>query len=251
MTKILKSDDKFGLIDETTGEVNIGGKKYRLSPNSVLATGDSVLISGVTYDIMEYNPSWFSSVARRGAQIIHPKDCGYIIARAGVRPGNRILEAGIGSGALSSALLWALGGTGRLFTMDVNEEAIKIGKDNVRRFQASENWEPMKGDVRSDGLPDDLDCVILDIPDPWNALNNVVRSLKSGGMLVTYSPTYNQSESTVVKMNTTGMRVLETSEIIQRNLLVRKGATRPDHRMLGHTAFITFALKTSGHALKI
>lgn len=206
---------------------------------------------GDLFDVLDYNPTWFSSVAKRGAQIIHPKDSSYIISRSGIAPGNRVLEAGIGSGALSSALLWHIGAKGKLFSFDMDESAIRIGRENLSHFQDIGNWETRIGDVKSMALPADLDCAVLDIPDPWNAISNVARSLKNGGSIVTYSPNYNQSESTVSQMGRSGVSVIETVELLKRDILVREGTTRPDHKMLGHTAFLTFGIKKSGHTTRI
>lgn len=249
--KILKGIEHTGILDESTNEIMIRNKKFNIPPNIILSTGDSLLINGSTYDVIDYNPSWFSEVAKRGAQIIQSKDAAHIISRTGVSGGSRVLEAGIGSGALSSALLWTVGKDGSVISVETEREAIGRAKANVSGFQNTDNWEIINGDVKSVSLPGNLDCVILDMPDPWNAIDNVLSFIRVGGYLVTYSPTFNQTEKNVEKMVSSQMAVIETSEIIKRNILVRPDATRPDHQMIAHTAFITIAVKRSGHSVRI
>lgn len=249
--KILKGKDSLALYDESRRKILLRNKEVSVTPNMIISTGDTVTLGGDSYDVLDYNPSWFAEVAKRGPQVIHTKDSSYIIGRAGIRPGQRILEAGVGSGALSSALLWILGDKGKLYSVESEETSIRTASENVNIFSDTGNWEIIRGDVKTAPLPEDLDTIILDIPDPWDAIENVLWSLKAGGYVVTYSPTFNQVDLSVGKMVTSGLSVIETVEIIKRNILVRPDATRPDHRMIGHTAFITFAVKRSGHNVKI
>lgn len=249
--KILKNGEQFGILNEESHEVKIGSEAIRLPPNIIISSGDTLVIRGREYDVLEYNPTFFPVVAKRGAQVIQPKDVAYLLAKCAIKPGSRVLESGIGSGALSSALLWAIGPAGKLYSYDLDSESVEMGKRNVELFQDTDNWITSTGDVRSTDLPGNIDSVILDVPDPWDALSNVGPSLKNGGILAAYSPTYNQTEKTVFAMSANSISHLETSEIIKRDILVRSEATRPDHRMLGHTAFITIGTKRSGHSVKI
>lgn len=249
--KIIKGRETNGYIDELEGLIHIRNRTVELPPNIVLSAGDTITIKGESYDVLDYNPSWFPDVAKRGAQIIQSKDASYIISRTGIRCGSQVLESGIGSGGLSSALLWAIGREGTLYSYEVDEAAIGTGQDNVRKFQDNGSWKVTHGDVRTSELPENIDCAILDIPDPWNAVIPVLGALRPGGYICTYSPTFNQAETTVGALNAAGASVIETVELIRRNILVRPDATRPDHQMLGHTAFITLAAKRSGHAVQL
>lgn len=251
LLKILKGKEYVALFDEKNRKILLRNREVSLEPNMIISTGDSVTVGGDTFDVLDYNPSWFADVARRGPQVIHTKDSSYIIARVGIRPGLRILEAGVGSGALSSAIMWILGESGRLYSVDNEDSSIKTASENASLFHSMDNWEIIHGDVKTCKLPENLDAAILDMPDPWDALQNVFMHLKNGGYVVSYSPTYNQVDLTVSRMITTGLAVIETVEIIKRNILVRPDATRPDHRMIGHTAFLTFAVKRSGHKVRI
>lgn len=249
--KVIKGKDAVGLLDEENRKITIRNREIHLEPNMIVGSGDSLNIGGDLYDVLDYNPSWFAEVAKRGPQVIHSKDASYMIGRAGIKCGDRVLEAGVGSGAMSSTLLWTIGHEGKLYSVENEASSRKTAHDNVSMLQETGNWEIIQGDVRTSKLPENLDCAILDIPDPWNALENIMRCVRTGGSIVTYSPTYNQTDLTVDKMQALGLSVVETVELIRRNILVRPEATRPDHRMIGHTAFLTFSVKKSGHTLKI
>ncbi len=81
------------------------------------------------------------------------------------------------------------------------------------------------------------------MPEPWECVDNLKNNLKFGGYFITYSPTFNQAEKNVLSLNKNNFTVLETVELIKRNILVRENATRPDNNIIGHTAFITIAVK--------
>ncbi len=249
--KILKGKEQTGILDENSRTVRIRNKSIDLPPNLVISAGDRIVIRGETYEVIDYNPSWFSEVARRGAQVIQSKDASYILERAGLRHGSKVLESGVGSGALTSALLWAIGKEGQLYSVDIEEGALAIAGENIDSMQEHGSWETIHGDVRNIKLPKGLDCAILDLPDPWNAISNVSDSLKNGGYIVTYSPTFNQAEKNVIEMENCNISVVETVEIIKRNILVRPDATRPDHQMIAHTAFISFGIRRSGHSVEL
>lgn len=249
--RILKGKEHTGIIDDREHIARVGNKTYEIPPNVVISPGDSIILHGETFDVIDYNPSWFADTARRGAQIIQTKDAAYIISRAGIKPGDRVLEAGIGSGALTSALLWAIGSEGELVSVEQDVSAIERGIENIGTFHSGVSWKPVEGDIRSKALEGMFDSIILDMPDPWNAIGNAIKYLRFGGCIVTYSPTFNQTEKTVLEMEELGLGVIETTEISRRNILVRKDATRPDHQMIAHTAFMTFAIRRSGHSVKV
>ncbi|MHB1811644.1 MAG: tRNA (adenine-N1)-methyltransferase [Thermoplasmataceae archaeon] len=248
---ILKNDEKTILYSEKDRKIGTGNSATQVPPNFIISPGDVINTRSGNYTAIDFQPPEFGNVCRRNAQIIQPHDAAYMIFRSGVRAGNTVLEAGAGSGSLSSFILWSIGKSGKLLTVDNNEENLNTTRENLMNFYDLSNWNPIVGDIRNYALEEKLDAVFLDIPDPWNAVSNAADKLKMGGFITTYSPNFNQMEKTVVEMKRLGMFVVENTEIIKRNMLVREGSTRPDHNSLWHTAFITFAVKRSMSPVKL
>ena len=248
---ILKNEDKTFTYSEKERRIGTGNSAVMVPPNLIISPGDVVSTKLGQYTALYFQPPEFGNVCRRNAQIIQPHDASYMIFRSGVRAGSTVLEAGAGSGSLSSFILWSIGSPGKLVTVDNNDNNLAATRENLENFYDLSNWEPVLGDVRTQKIDGKFDAVFLDIPDPWNAISNVIYNLKMGGFITTYSPNYNQMEKTVMEMKKLGMLVLENTELIRRNMLVREGSTRPDHNSLWHTAFITFAVKRNGSSLKL
>lgn len=248
---ILKGIKEWGTLDSQNNVVYLKGKIFDLPKNIVVSPGDVLELRNERYDVLPFTPSLYQHVSERKAQIVQPHDAAYIIMKSGIIGGSNVLESGIGSGALSSYILWAIGENGTLTGVDIDEEAIEIAEKNLSKFFSLSNWKGKIGDIRYDSFFEEKDAIVLDIVDPWNAISNVKKILKVGGCLVTYSPTFNQTEKTVMEMKRQNMLVLETTEIIKRDLIVREESTRPDHNVIGHTAFLTFALKRSNSEIKI
>jgi tRNA (adenine57-N1/adenine58-N1)-methyltransferase len=248
---ILKSEDRTFTYSEKDRKIGAGNSAATVPPNLIISPGDIISTKMGQFTALHFQPPEFGNVCRRNAQIIQPHDASYMIFRSGVKAGSVVLEAGAGSGSLSSFILWSIGSSGKLVTVDNNENNLTATRENLLNFYDLSNWNPILGDIRTEKIDGKFDAVFLDIPDPWNAMKNVIDNLKPGGFVVTYSPNFNQMEKTVIEMRKLGMLVLENTELIRRNMLVREGSTRPDHNSLWHTAFITFAVKRSNSSLKL
>jgi tRNA (adenine57-N1/adenine58-N1)-methyltransferase len=248
---ILKNEEKTFTYSEKERKIGTGNSAVTVPPNLIVSPGDVISTKSGVYTALHFQPPEFGNVCRRNAQIIQPHDASYMIFRSGVRTGSVVLEAGAGSGSLSSFILWSIGSSGKLVTVDNNENNLAATKENLSNFYDLSNWFPLLGDVRTEKIEGRFDAIFLDIPDPWNAVSNVIENLKPGGFVTTYSPNFNQMEKTVIEMKKLGMLVMENTELIRRNMLVREGSTRPDHISLWHTAFITFAVKRSSSPLKL
>jgi len=181
---------------------------------------------------------------QRGAQVVYPKDQAMIISLADIRPGLRVVEAGAGSGALSLALLDAVGPTGTVLSVERREDHAVDARRNVERFLGGPpvNWTLEVGDV-ADVLPTvSAHRVILDLPEPWHALEGVATALSPGGILLTYLPSVPQvMEVTERLWAHGGFSDVATSETLVRGWDVDGLAVRPAHRMVAHTAFLTRA----------
>lgn len=177
---------------------------------------------------------------KRGAQVIYPKDLGPILVHADVFPGADVVEAGIGSGALTMALLRAVGPTGRVASYERREDHAAQARVNIAAFCGdAANHVVHVADV-SDGIAErDVDRVLLDLPEPWTVLPAAGASLRPGGILLTYLPTVPQVQKAVDAMQTHGFGLLETFEVLHRGWNIDGLSVRPDHRMVAHTGFLT------------
>ncbi len=182
---------------------------------------------------------------KRQTQIVYPKDAGYILLRLGIGPGMRVLECGCGSGSLTMAFAFAVGDTGKVYSYDERDEFITLAKENLARARLHHRVE-FKCRRAQDGFDEkDVNAVFLDLPEPWVAIQSAWQSLAGGGVLGTLSPTYNQIERTVETLMQGGFEIIETVEILVREILARPGKTRPRERMVSHTAFLMFARKVN------
>jgi tRNA (adenine57-N1/adenine58-N1)-methyltransferase len=181
---------------------------------------------------------------QRGAQVVYPKDQAMIVALADVRPGMRVVEAGAGSGALTLAMLDAVGPTGSVLSVERREDHATDARRNVERFRSGQvdNWELELGDVADVLTRTTAHRVVLDLPEPWHALDGVAVALAPGGILVTYLPSIPQvMQITEALWSHGGFSDVSTSETLVRGWDVDGLAVRPAHRMVAHTAFLTRA----------
>jgi tRNA (adenine57-N1/adenine58-N1)-methyltransferase len=175
----------------------------------------------------------------RGAQVIYPKDLGAILIEADIAPGLRVLEAGVGSGALSMALLRAGAEVvGYELREDFAERAranvtAMVGEDARYRVELCDVYEG----IREHGL----DRVLLDLPEPWRVLPHAREALRPGGILCAYLPSINQTAQLRTAMDDLGFGLASTLEVFHRTWHIEDRSVRPDHRMVGHTGFLTIA----------
>jgi tRNA (adenine57-N1/adenine58-N1)-methyltransferase len=180
----------------------------------------------------------------RGAQVVYPKDLGPIVVYADVFPGARVLEAGTGSGALTIALCRAVGEQGRVVSYDLRAEHRAQARANVESFfgKVPDRVEMREGDiVEVAGGAERFDRVVLDIPEPWAPLEALRAALEPGAVLCAYLPTILQVQQLVLALPPAGFLHLETFEVLKRGWHVTERSVRPDHRMIGHTGFLTLA----------
>jgi tRNA (adenine57-N1/adenine58-N1)-methyltransferase catalytic subunit len=181
---------------------------------------------------------------KRGAQVIYPKDQAMIVAEADIRPGCTVVEAGAGSGALTLALLAAVGPTGRVVSFERRADHARIARRNVTRFLGHEpdNWELREGDV-VDGLGElTAHRVVLDLLEPWTVVDAAAEALPPGGVALAYVPSVPQVMRVTEALWGDGRFAdVRTTESLVRGWDVDGLAVRPKHRMVAHTAFLTTA----------
>jgi tRNA (adenine57-N1/adenine58-N1)-methyltransferase catalytic subunit len=192
-----------------------------------------------------FRPSYAEAVPlfERPAEPIFAKDAGLILTRGDIRPGQTVLEIGVGCGALSMALLRCLGPAGRLVTYEIRQDFADEARRNVLRYEGeTPNWDVRVRDAVT-GLDErDVDRIVIDVPDVVSVLRVATEALRDGGILVAFSPTVLQVKDTHDAMAAAGeLGLAETFEVLERKWHVDANSMRPDHRMVAHTGFITVA----------
>lgn len=180
----------------------------------------------------------------RGATIIYPKDTAMILGVADIKPGARVLEAGVGSGALSISILRAIGDSGFLHSIELREDFAEIARDNVTNYFKAQpkNWHITIGQLEDQKFDAEFDRVVLDMLTPWECLTIAAKALVPGGVFMAYVATTTQlsrmAEAIKESANFTEPESLET---MVRGWHHEGLAVRPQHRMIAHTGFLIFA----------
>ncbi|HET9872137.1 MAG TPA: tRNA (adenine-N1)-methyltransferase [Propionibacteriaceae bacterium] len=198
-------------------------------------------VGGVPYLAMRPLLSEFVVTMPRGAQVIYPKDAAQILMGTDIFPGARVIEAGVGSGALSCALLRAIGPTGRLTSYERRQDFADIARRNVESFlgRPHPGWEIRVGDLVETIREEPADRVVLDMLAPWECVDAVADVLVPGGVLCVYLATTTQLARTVETLRVhTGFTEPESTESLVRGWHVEGLAVRPKHAMVGHTGFL-------------
>ncbi|MGB9631601.1 MAG: tRNA (adenine-N1)-methyltransferase [Candidatus Methanodesulfokora sp.] len=211
----IKFDDVIGKEPGSVTKTNTGARVLLLRPT--------------TYDVMEK--------LSRATQIIYPKDAGFMIIKAGIVPGAKVLESGTGSGSMTIALSRAVGPEGRVYSYEKDERFYEVAKKNIERFSLG-NVELKLRDIREGVDERDLDAAFLDLPEPWDVMDIIKDAIKPGSPVIVFVPSFEQVKRTVVHMRKTGFGLVEANEILIRGIESDEERTRPSTRMIGHTGFI-------------
>ncbi|MGH9006651.1 MAG: tRNA (adenine-N1)-methyltransferase [Acidimicrobiales bacterium] len=213
-----------------------------LAHDDVIGLSEGATVLGSTgRGFLVFRPTLADVVVKmpRGAQVIYPKDLGAILMAADVGPGQHILEAGVGSGALSMTLLRA---GASVIGYEIREDFAAHAKINVvAQLGEAVDYRVEVRDVAEGIAETDLDRVILDLPEPWAVVPHAAVALRPGGILLSYLPTINQTTQLRDALARSGFGLAETVEILRRTWHVEPRSVRPDHRMVAHTGFLTTA----------
>jgi len=180
----------------------------------------------------------------RGAQVIYPKDLAMVMFWADIFPGARVLEAGMGSGALTLALLRAVGPAGKVISYEQREDFARRALANIQLRMGEVGNLAVRLRPVEEGLPEEetVDRAVFDLPEPWHLVDPVARVLRSGGIFLSYVPTIIQSHQLSEALRRhPGYTLVETFETLFRPWNIENTSVRPFHRMVAHTGFITVA----------
>jgi tRNA (adenine57-N1/adenine58-N1)-methyltransferase catalytic subunit len=178
---------------------------------------------------------------KRQSQIIYPKDIGYILLRLSVGPGKTVIEAGTGSGGLTTALAWSVGAEGKVFSYDRREDMQNLARRNLGRIGLEERVVFHNRDLEDGFTETDVDALFLDVPNPHDYIEHVKAALSNGGTFGVILPTTNQVSLLLTAMHRIGFADVEICEILLRFYKANPQRLRPDDRMIGHTGFLIFA----------
>ena len=181
----------------------------------------------------------------RGPQVIYAKDLGNIVSMADIFPGATVVEAGLGSGALTTGLLRAVGPAGRLVSYEINESVVAKAESNVKSvISDTSRWTVKVGDIAEGIDAEAVNRVVLDLPEPWRVLDAAANALNTGGILLCFLPTVLQVHELVLALQDDGRYArIETAETMLRGWNVTRRSVRPAHRMVAHSGFITTAVR--------
>lgn len=232
---------------------NIGGLGV-FSPERLVGMcyGDRLSFGPRTFLIRFPTLSLLHQVFRRKAQVIMLKDAYEIVGELGITNGSRLLEIGVGSGFMTSVLLWFCGGKGSVVSYEIRPDFARVARKNICMAGLERNWDLRVADAREvfdvsergrgarPRLTDVFDGIVVDIPDPWSVLPGITSVLVRGGQIAFYIPTFNQLERTIDEMKTSGFHSICAREIWCRNMKTSPGKIRPESAMVAHTGFLLF-----------
>jgi tRNA (adenine57-N1/adenine58-N1)-methyltransferase catalytic subunit len=197
--------------------------------------------SGARYTAVRPTLAEFVLKMPRGAQVIYPKDLGAILMLADVFPGASVLEACVGSGALSIALLRA---GARVVGYELREDFASNAQANVTVFAGEGAPGRYRVELRDvyDGIGErELDRVVLDLPEPWRVIKHAEEALHPGGIMLSYLPTITQTAQLRAGLDDSRFAMADTVEVLHRGWHIEGQSVRPNHRMVAHTGFLTSA----------
>jgi tRNA (adenine57-N1/adenine58-N1)-methyltransferase len=249
---------KLNTITLTAGAL-FGTHRGDIKHDDIIGQPDgSVIVNGSGVEYLALRPllSDFVLSMPRGAAIIYPKDSAQILAMADIFPGATVVEAGVGSGALSMYLLRAIGETGHLHSFERRSEFADIAKANATTYfgEQPDNWTVRIGDLQDELpralKPGSVDRIVLDMLAPWECIEACAEALVPGGLIVGYVATVTQLSRFAEDLRSSGLFTeSEAFESLVRGWHLQGLAVRPEHRMIGHTGFLITARRLAPGAV--
>ncbi len=203
----------------------------------------ATIISTLGYPALVLEPSLTDLIQhlKRGTQIIYPKDAAYLVHRLNLRAGSHIIEAGTGSGGLTTALAWAVAPTGVVFTYEVRAETHNLARNNLERVGLLPYVQMFQRSIVDGFLQTNVDALFLDVREPWLFLEQVRTALRPGGFFASLVPTTNQVTALLVALEKNSFADIAVEELLLRSYKPVPDRLRPEDSMAAHTGYLIFA----------
>jgi len=197
--------------------------------------------TGSLYYLLQPSLTDILRETKRNTQIMYPKDIGFVLVTMGIGPGAQVLEAGTGSGAFTTALAWAVGPQGHVYSYDIRPEMQNLARKNLERLGLLERATLKERDIAEGFDEQGVDALFLDLPNPYEYMPQVRQALKSGGYFGSILPTTNQVSRLIYVFHANGFAFVDVCEIMLRYYKPVADRLRPVDRMVAHTGYLIFA----------
>ncbi len=243
LVMLLNAKDKRYFVSAQEGQVmHTNEGILHLDDVRAAGWGQQVLThKGYPFTVMR--PTLYDLIksVKRRTQIIYPKEIGYIAMKLGIGPGCRIVEAGCGSGGLTTALAWLVGDTGKVYTYERREEFYTLCRQNLERIGLAHRVEQFHHDIAEGFHPHAADALFLDVREPCDYVHHIPNAVVPGAPIGFLLPTTNQVQDLLKALEGGPFRQVEVLEIFLRHYKPVPERLRPDDRMVAHTGFLVFA----------
>ncbi len=230
----LKKGVRFGTHLGVLNFDEIIGKKYGSSFLTSKGKKGYVIKPGIVENIMKM---------KRKTQIVYPKDIGYILLKMDIKEGDRVIDVGVGSGAMCGALARVVGDAGKVFGYDRREDFLKLAESNLKEWGLYDRVVLKKKDIEEGFEERNIDALFLDVPNPWDYIDKCWEALKGGGRIAIVCPTTNQVQEVLKALSNSPFINVEVWESLFRMYKPVHERFRPVDRMVAHTAYMIFAIK--------
>jgi tRNA (adenine57-N1/adenine58-N1)-methyltransferase len=246
---LVNSDgDEYRFLLKSGGTFQFSGEK--LAHDLVIGQEDGLEVTlsrGTRLFALRPTLSQYTLKMTRGAQILYPKDLALILMWADIYPGAKVLEAGVGSGALTIPLLRAVSDSGQVISYEIREDFADRANKNIKEYVSPTEYHRLlirQHDIYDGILDDELDRVVLDLPEPYRVVPHAANKLRSGGIFLAFVPTVPQIERVVEALRSESrFELIETFETLLRPWNIEGRSVRPHLRMVAHSGFIIVARK--------
>ncbi len=246
MKLLLNENGKRILIDESGLKDDVNTNDGVIKKEDIKEAKEGGMVKthkGVKYFVIKPGFLDFYKSMKRGPQIITLKDASAIGVYTGISPGMRVLDAGLGSGAMTAYAANLVRPSGMVYSYELREDFIDIGKRNLEKMGLLDYVTIKNKDVYKTIDEKDLDVIVLDVPSPERALKNAKKALKVGGYLAVYVPTITQVSLFCDNLEESGISLIKVIDLIEYPWKVKGKAVRPENMILGHTGFIIITRK--------